>query len=122
MKDTKEYYFHIVSKLQISFQLYFKDTYDVIALTMATRQVHKKVLYNSVIEINLIHSADVCSLVMACVGYTCAHAAKNPQNSFTFASVFLPKCIFILQQLKVNTIPKPVKKNVCHVWTYDEQV
>lgn len=55
MKDTKEeYYFHSVSKLQISFQLYFKDTYDVIALTMTTRQVHKKVLYNSVIEINLI--------------------------------------------------------------------
>ena len=32
------------SKLEISFQLYVKDTYDVIALTMATRQVHKKVL------------------------------------------------------------------------------
>ena len=47
MKDTKEeYYFH--------YYLYFKDTYDVIALTMTTRQVHKKVLYNSVIEINLI--------------------------------------------------------------------
>ena len=59
---------------------------------------------------NLIHSADVCSLVMVCVGYTCAHAAKNSQNSFTFASVFLPKCIFIRQQQKVNTIPNPGKK------------
>ena len=45
IKDTKgEYYFHSVSKIEISIQLYFKDTYDVISLTMATRQVHKKVL------------------------------------------------------------------------------
>ena len=44
-KDTEEeYYFHSVSKIEISFQLYFKDTYDVTSLTMATRQVHKKVL------------------------------------------------------------------------------
>lgn len=66
--------------------------------------------FRCVAHANLIHSVDVCSLVIVCVGYTCAHAAKNPQNSFTFASVFLPKCIVIRQQQKVNTLPKPGKK------------
>ena len=68
--------------------------------------------FRCVAHANLIHSADVCSLVMACVGYTCAHTAKDPHNSFTFVSVFLRKCIFIWQQEKVNTLPKPGKNCV----------
>ena len=71
--------------------------------------------FRCVAHANLIHSADVCSLLMACVGYACARAAKNPQNSFTFASFFLTQMYFYPVTTKSEYITKTREKIVCHV-------
>ena len=72
-------------------------------------------LFRGVACANLIHSADVCSLVMACVGYACAHTAKNPSELIHVCQCFLTQMYFYPATRKVNKLPRPGKivRHVC---------
>ena len=65
-----------------------------------TPYFHFRCVACSTFDRNLIHSANVCSLVMACLGYAHARTAKNPSEFLHVCQCFLTQMYFYPATIK----------------------